>query len=657
MANEYKINAAGGLRVPVLSADPVGAPDGTIWYNSSDGMFRQQQDGSTLDLGSTTTFSDADFAIYDDGDDTKIIAFQASGITAGNTRTITMRDGDVDLQHIYDLVTLSGVAAGEPDLGTFTGSTIPDDSDIKEALQALETSVETKAASSVVSEIDQNVDDLISLSGVAENSVNLGTFTGSTIPDSQTIKQALQALETSVETKAADNIVIKKDGSVTYTANQPMGGFKLTGLGAGSTAGDSVRYEQAILASGVNAFAADQSMGGFKLTNLADPGANGDAVNLGYLNARIAGVKPKQAARAASLADVDIATELEDGDTLDGVTLATGDRVLLKDQADASENGIYIVAASGAASRSSDFDETSPIDEINGAWLAIQEGSQAGQVWVQFGSVVDVGTDDITFEYWNPMAGLIGGDMITLSGSTFSVDLASDAGLESSNPGNAAGQLRVKLDGSTLARSSSGLKVADAGITGTQLAASVAGSGLSGGAGSALSVNVDDSTIEINSDTLRVKDAGITDAKIATGIDAAKIGAGSVSNTEFGYLDGVTSAIQTQLDGKLDAVASSQTLTASQSSAVAASFTFAHASYEGAIIDYKIHEATTNAIRTGSILISTNGTDKSITDTFTETGDVGVLWDLNINGANVEVRYTTTANNKVMKATMRKFAA
>jgi hypothetical protein len=100
---------------------------------------------------------------------------------------------------VADLVTLSGVAANETDLGTFSGAIIPDDSDIKEALQALETSVETKAASSVVTEIDQNVDDLIALSGVAENSANLGTFTGAIIPDSSTVKGALQSLETAIE--------------------------------------------------------------------------------------------------------------------------------------------------------------------------------------------------------------------------------------------------------------------------------------------------------------------------------------------------------------------------------------------------------------------------------------------------------------------------
>lgn len=47
-----------------------------------------------------------------------------------------------------------------------------------------------------------------------------------------------------------------------------------------------------------------------------------------------------------------------------------------------------------------------------------------------------------------------------------------------------------------------------------------------------------------------IDSGAVTNAKVASGIDAVKIGAGAVSNTEFGYLDGVTSAIQTQIDGK-----------------------------------------------------------------------------------------------------------
>ncbi len=76
------------------------------------------------------------------------------------------------------------------------------------------------------------------------------------------------------------------------------------------------------------------------------------------------------------------------------------------------------------------------------------------------------------------------------------------------------GLLTFVLDGTTLSQSASGLKVDAGGITGTELNASVAGDGLSGGAGSALAVNVDDSSIEIDTDTLRVKASGVTNAML-----------------------------------------------------------------------------------------------------------------------------------------------
>ncbi len=84
-------------------------------------------------------------------------------------------------------------------------------------------------------------------------------------------------------------------------------------------------------------------------------------------------VLSKAPVRAASVANVDETTELENGDTLDGVTLATDDRVLLKDQTDASENGIYVVVVSGAASRSDDMSADG--DLIQGVLISVAEGT------------------------------------------------------------------------------------------------------------------------------------------------------------------------------------------------------------------------------------------------------------------------------------------
>jgi len=126
---------------------------------------------------------------------------------------------DANEVHIDNVVSLTGVSKDAANLGTFTGSTIADSSTVKAAIQALETAVETKATSAVVSEVDANVDDLISLSGVAENTTGLGTFTGSTISDGSNIKDALQDLETAVEGAQAGSAVADRTKTITGDAD------------------------------------------------------------------------------------------------------------------------------------------------------------------------------------------------------------------------------------------------------------------------------------------------------------------------------------------------------------------------------------------------------------------------------------------------------
>ena len=126
---------------------------------------------------------------------------------------------DANETHIDNVVSLTGVSKDAANLGTFTGATIADSSTLKAALQSLETALELKAATAVVNEIDANVDDLITLSGVAENATGLGTFTGSTISDGANIKDALQDLETAAENAAAGSAVADRTKTITGDAD------------------------------------------------------------------------------------------------------------------------------------------------------------------------------------------------------------------------------------------------------------------------------------------------------------------------------------------------------------------------------------------------------------------------------------------------------
>ena len=142
----------------------------------------------------------------------------AIGDDSNFVTTITNLISDNE-DHIDNVATLTGVAKDSAHLGTFTGSTIADSSTLKAAIQALETAVETKATTAVVTELDNNVDDLISLSGVAENATGLGTFTGSTISDGANIKDALQDLETAAEAAAAGSAVADRTKTITGDAD------------------------------------------------------------------------------------------------------------------------------------------------------------------------------------------------------------------------------------------------------------------------------------------------------------------------------------------------------------------------------------------------------------------------------------------------------
>jgi hypothetical protein len=234
-------------------------------------------------------------------------------------------------------------------------------------------------------------------------------------------------------------------------------------------------------------------MGGFKITGLGAPTGSADAATKAYVDSVAEGLKPKAAVRVATTANITIASDLNAGDTIDGVTLVAGDRVLVKNQNTASQNGIYVAGASPA--RSTDFDNLSPIDEINGAIVAVQEGTEnAGKIFVQQGTVTTLDTDPINFVFFNSSSSLVGGNGITISGFNISVD-HDGLGLQFT-----ANQLALELDGPTLSKAAAGLKVADGGIANAQINASAAIARSKLAAGSANHVVINDGSGNFSSE-------------------------------------------------------------------------------------------------------------------------------------------------------------
>jgi len=91
-----------------------------------------------------------------------------------------------------------------------------------------------------------------------------------------------------------------------------------------------------------------------------------------YVDNAVAGLRTRIIAECASTANVTISSALEAGDAIDGITLVAGDRVLLKNQSTATENGLYLAVSSGAASRDPEHDT---IAELSGGMVVVNQGS------------------------------------------------------------------------------------------------------------------------------------------------------------------------------------------------------------------------------------------------------------------------------------------
>jgi hypothetical protein len=143
-------------------------------------------------------------------------------------------------------------------------------------------------------------------------------------------------------------------------------------------------------------FLVNIDMTGQRVTNLGNPQADQDAATKAYVDSLVEGLNWKDNVRAATTGNINLNAP---GATVDGVTLSAGDRVLVKDQTDAKQNGIYIYNDSSTPMTRAPDANTA--DELENAVVVVDEGSQAGTTWRQTRVNFVLGTDPVI---WEPFA-------------------------------------------------------------------------------------------------------------------------------------------------------------------------------------------------------------------------------------------------------------
>lgn len=287
--------------------------------------------------------------------------------------------------------------------------------------------------------------------------------------DGTSWQKALISVETAGSASAALTIS-ESNGTITVTPN-----LATTSSPGVMSSADKSKLDDATADATASKLVIRDVNGNFKASVPTDPA---HVATKGYVDSARSGLDVKQSVRAATTGPLTIATDLEPGDIVDGVTLAEGNRVLVKDQSTASENGIYVVQSSGAAVRADDFDSSAEVTP--GAFTFVEEGTANGDSgWVLITDApITLDSTGLAFAQFSGTGQIVAGAALEKDGST----------------------LNVLVDNTSIEIISDQLRIASG----------AAGDGLSASAG-VLSVNTaTNGGLEIVSDDLQIKiDAGV----------------------------------------------------------------------------------------------------------------------------------------------------
>lgn len=225
-----------------------------------------------------------------------------------------------------------------------------------------------------------------SLTGTISNSQLATGIDATKIADGSVTNSEFQFINT-----LSSNAQTQLDGKLTASSNLSdvaNAGTSRTNLGLGTISTQA---------------SSNVAITGGSITGLGSPSNNSDVAIKSYVDNLVTGLKTRIIVRAASTGNISLSSDLQNGDTLDGVTLATNDKVLIKSQSDNTQNGIYKVVASGTASRDPDFDQ---VDELAGQMIIVKEGSvNADSFHLCTTDSGTIGSAAITFTQVTPSSG------------------------------------------------------------------------------------------------------------------------------------------------------------------------------------------------------------------------------------------------------------
>ena len=319
------------------------------------------------------------------------------------------------------------------------------------------------------------------------------------------------------------------------------------------------------------------------------PTADAHFATKGYVDSTAQGLDVKDSCKVATTANI----TLSGTQTIDNIAIGADERVLVKDQSTASQNGIYL-CKSGSWARADDLAADS---DAAGAFTFIEQGSTYADVGFvcssNKGSAV-VGTNNLAFTQFSGVAGVTAGNGIDKSGNEISLDLKANGGLviESTeacvdlSASSITGTLAVG-DGGTGATSASAARTALGLAVGSDIVAYAADlntlSSCQSGAASAIAaltsteVGILDgatvTTSELNildGVTSTASELNILDGVTATTAELNILDGVTATATELNYVDGVTSNVQTQLDAKQASDADLTALSSCQTGGAAA---------------------------------------------------------------------------------------